>query len=47
MIDQDPTLIKATFRENLDLTNKYTDSELEEILRDCNLWEIIEQKGGI
>ena len=47
MIDQDPTLIKATFRENLDITNKYTDSELEEILRDCNLWEIIEQKGGI
>ena len=28
MIDQDPTLIKATFRENLDLTNTYSDEEL-------------------
>jgi ABC-type multidrug transport system fused ATPase/permease subunit len=25
MIDQEPTLIKSTFRENLDLTGRYTD----------------------
>ena len=47
MIDQDPTLIKATFRENLDLTNTYSDEELETILRECNLWEVIEEKGGL
>lgn len=28
MIDQEPTLIKSTFRENLDFTGKYSDSEL-------------------
>ena len=47
MIDQDPTLIKATFRENLDLTNTYSDEELETILRECNLWEVIQEKGGL
>ena len=47
MIDQDPTLIKSTFRENLDITNRYSDKELEEILKECNLWEIIEEKGGL
>lgn len=47
MIDQDPTLIKATFKENLDLTNKYSDEELKEILKECNLWEVIEEKGGL
>lgn len=24
MIDQEPTLIKSTFKENLDITNQYT-----------------------
>ena len=33
MIDQDPTLIKSTFRENLDITNRYSSRELEDILR--------------
>ena len=47
MIDQDPTLIKSSFRENLDITNHYTDGELEAILRECNLWEVIEEKGGL
>ena len=47
MIDQDPTLIKATFKENLDLTNRYSDEELQTILRECNLWEVIEKKGGL
>ena len=47
MIDQDPTLIKSSFRENLDITNGYTDGELEAILRECNLWEVIEEKGGL
>lgn len=28
MIDQDPTLIKSTFRENLDLLHHYSDEEL-------------------
>ena len=28
MIDQEPTLIKATFKENLDITRKYSDEEL-------------------
>ena len=41
MIDQDPTLIKATFRENLDLTGKYTTEQLEKILNECNLLHII------
>ena len=47
MIDQDPTLIKSTFKENLDITGTYTDEELEKILRECNLWEVIEEKGGL
>ena len=47
MIDQDPTLIKSTFKENLDITGKYTDEELEKTLRECNLWEVIEEKGGL
>ena len=47
MIDQDPTLIKSTFKENLDITGRYTDEELEKILKECNLWEIIEEKGGL
>lgn len=32
MIDQEPTLIKSTFRENLDITSRYTDEELTQIL---------------
>jgi ABC-type multidrug transport system fused ATPase/permease subunit len=28
MIDQEPTLIKSTFRENLDITGEYSDQEL-------------------
>jgi ATP-binding cassette, subfamily C (CFTR/MRP), member 1 len=47
MIDQEPTLIKSTFKENLDLTSHYTDEELETILKDCNLWEAILEKGGL
>jgi ABC-type multidrug transport system fused ATPase/permease subunit len=47
MIDQEPTLIKSTFKENLDLTSHYTDEELETILKDCNLWEVIQEKGGL
>jgi len=42
MIDQDLTLIKSTFKENLDITDKYTDEELENILKECNLWDVIE-----
>ena len=28
MIDQEPTLIKASFKENLDITKMYSDEEL-------------------
>jgi ABC-type multidrug transport system fused ATPase/permease subunit len=47
MIDQEPTLIKSTFKENLDITNQYTNEDLENILRECNLLEIINEKGGL
>ena len=47
MIDQEPTLIKATFKENLDITRKYSDEELYEILKECNLYETIMEKGGL
>jgi ABC-type multidrug transport system fused ATPase/permease subunit len=38
MIDQEPTLIKSTFKENLDITDKYSNEELYQILRECNLY---------
>ena len=47
MIDQEPTLIKSTFKENLDITGKYSDEELYQILRDCNLYDTIMEKGGL
>ena len=47
MIDQDPTLVKATFRENLDVTGRCRDAELEEVLRECGLWETVVEKGGL
>lgn len=47
MIDQEPTLIKSTFKENLDITGKYTDEELLSILKECNLYETIIEKGGL
>ena len=47
MIDQEPTLIKSTFKKNLDITNQYTNEDLENILRECNLLEIIKEKGGL
>ena len=47
MIDQEPTLIKSTFRENLDMAHRYSDDELGKILKECNLWSFIEDKGGL
>jgi ABC-type multidrug transport system fused ATPase/permease subunit len=47
MIDQEPTLIKSTFKENLDITGRYTEEELLSILKQCNLYETISKKGGL
>jgi ABC-type multidrug transport system fused ATPase/permease subunit len=47
MIDQEPTLIKGTFRENLDIKNIYTDDELYQILEECNLYDIVMEKDGL
>ena len=47
MIDQEPTLIKSTFKENLDITGKYSDEEIYDILKECNLYETIIEKGGL
>lgn len=47
MIDQEPTLIKSTFQENLDITGKYSSEELESILKECNLYQTIIEKGGL
>lgn len=41
MIDQEPTLIKGTFRENLDVKGIYSDTELYQILQECNLYDMI------
>ena len=47
MIDQEPTLIRSTFRENLDITQQYSDEDLDKILKDCNLYDIVVEKGGL
>jgi len=47
MIDQEPTLIKSTFKENLDITGKYSDEEIYDILKECNLYETVIEKGGL
>ena len=47
MIDQDPTLIKGTFRENLDPSQQYSEEELKEIVEECNLADVVESKGGL
>ena len=47
MIDQDPTLIKGTFRENLDPSKQYSEEELKEIVEECNLADVVESKGGL
>lgn len=47
MIEQEPTLMNATFRENLDPANLYSDSEIISVLKECNLINMIENKGGL
>lgn len=47
MIDQEPILIKSTFKTNLDLTGRYSDEELLDILKECNLYETVQEKGGL
>ena len=47
MIDQEPTLIKGTFRENLDPSQQYSEGELEGIVEECNLADVVEVKGGL
>ena len=47
MIEQEPTLINGTVRENLDPGQKYTDEQIEQIVEDCNLGDIVREKGGI
>lgn len=41
MIDQEPTITKSSFRENLDPSNLYTSTELEEIIKECNLVDVV------
>ena len=47
MIDQEPTISKASFKENLDPSRLHTHEELEEIIKECNLAEVVESKGGL
>jgi ABC-type multidrug transport system fused ATPase/permease subunit len=47
VIDQEPVLIDATFRENLDILGKHTDEKLINILMECNLWRVVERRGGL
>lgn len=47
MIDQEPTLINASFRVNLDPRKVYSDTELNQIIKECNLLSIVESKGGL
>lgn len=47
VIDQEPVLIDATFRENLDILGKHSDEELIDGLKECNLWGVVEKRGGL
>jgi ABC-type multidrug transport system fused ATPase/permease subunit len=47
VIDQEPVLIDATFRENLDIMGKHSDAELINLLMECNLWGVVERRGGL
>jgi ATP-binding cassette subfamily C (CFTR/MRP) protein 1 len=41
VIDQEPVLIDATFRENLDIMGRHRDEELINVLIECNLWGLV------
>lgn len=47
MIEQQPTLMNGTFRDNLDPTNIYSDDEIYGVLDECNLLDMVELKGGL
>jgi ABC-type multidrug transport system fused ATPase/permease subunit len=47
MIDQEPILIKSTFKENLDIAGSYSEEYLYTILKECNLYETVREKGGL
>jgi ABC-type multidrug transport system fused ATPase/permease subunit len=40
-------LIEASFRENLDVLRRYSDADLERVLRDCSLFDMVERRGGL
>ncbi|KAI3935700.1 hypothetical protein MKW98_022708 [Papaver atlanticum] len=45
IIPQEPTLFNGTERYNLDPLSQYTDQELWEVLRKCQLEEAVQEKG--
>lgn len=47
MIEQEPTLMMGSFRDNLDPTCLYSDEEILGVLEECNLTEMVESKGGL
>ena len=47
VIEQDPTLITGTFRENLDPAGLYSEEEVRQIAKECYLEDIINEKGGL
>jgi ABC-type multidrug transport system fused ATPase/permease subunit len=38
--------MSGTIKDNLDPTFQYTDEEINNIIKDCNLAELVETKGG-
>ncbi|GFY83439.1 multidrug resistance-associated protein 14 [Actinidia rufa] len=44
IIPQDPTLFNGTVRHNLDPLSQYTDQEIWEVLRKCQLREAVQEK---
>jgi ABC-type multidrug transport system fused ATPase/permease subunit len=40
-------MINGSFKENLDPRKKYSDEELSNIVKECNLWEVVQEKGGL
>ncbi|XP_058749980.1 ABC transporter C family member 10-like [Vicia villosa] len=47
IIPQDPTLFIGTVRYNLDPLFQHSDQEIWEVLRKCQLQEVVEDKGGL
>ena len=43
IIPQDPTLMEGTLRFNIDPLNKYTDEEIEKVMREIGFWYICEK----